>query len=47
MNVYQCVYVCYFPFGFEGGVWDFIVLIPNHCITIYSYTSGHFIRDYL
>ena len=19
-----------FPFGFEGGIWDFIVLVPDH-----------------
>ena len=21
----------YFPFGFEGRIWDLIVLIPDHC----------------
>ena len=28
-----------FPFGFEGGMWDLIVLIPGHkCISInFSY----------
>ena len=24
-----------FPFDFEGGMWDLIVLIPNHCICSY------------
>ena len=24
-----------FPFGFEGGMWDLIVLIPDHCLSIY------------
>ena len=24
-----------FPFGIEGGMWDVIVLIPNHCPSIY------------
>ena len=24
-----------FPFGIEGGVWDVIVLIPEHCPSIY------------
>ena len=24
-----------FPFGFEGGMWDLIVLIPGHCLSIY------------
>ena len=24
-----------FPFGFECGMWDFIVLIPEHCLSIF------------
>ena len=24
-----------FPFGFEGGMRDLIVLIPDHCLSIY------------
>ena len=24
-----------FPFGIEGGMWDVIVLIPDHCLSIY------------
>ena len=24
-----------FPFGFQGGIWDVIVLIPDHCLSIY------------
>ena len=28
-------YVCHsFPFGIEGGMWDVIVLIPDHCLSI-------------
>ena len=27
--------VLFFPFGFEGGMWDLIVLIPDHCPSIY------------
>ena len=23
-----------FPFGIEGGMWDEIVLIPDHCLSI-------------
>ena len=23
-----------FPFGFEGGMWNLIVLIPDHCFPI-------------
>ena len=35
MIVYQFLCVSFFPFGFEGGMWDLIVLIPDHCISIY------------
>ena len=24
-----------FPFGSEGGMWDLILLIPDHCLSIY------------
>ena len=24
-----------FPFSFEGEMWDLIVLIPNHCLSVY------------
>ena len=27
--------MCPFPFGIEGGMWDVIVLIPDHCLIIY------------
>ena len=31
-----CVFV--FPrFVIEGGMWDVIVLIPDHCLSIYLY----------
>ena len=26
---------CAFPFGFEGGMWDSIVLVPDHCLSFY------------
>ena len=29
------VCVLLFPFGIEGGMWDVIVLIPDHCLSIY------------
>ena len=25
----------YFPFGFEGRMWDLIVSVPDHCLSIY------------
>ena len=27
------------PFGFEGGMWDLIVFIPNHCLSFSSVLS--------
>ena len=35
MSVCQIVCVSFFPFGIEGGIWDVIVLIPDHCLSIY------------
>ena len=30
------VYVfSYFPFGFEGRLWDLIVSVPDHCLSFY------------
>ena len=30
------VYVfIYFPFGFEGRLWDLIVSVPDHCLSFY------------
>ena len=36
MKVYQ--FVCArasFPVGFECGMWDFIILVPDHCLSFY------------
>ena len=42
VNVYQLLCVCpSFPFGIEGGMWDLIVLIPDHCLSIYFIVSVH------
>ena len=34
----------YFPFGFEGRIWDLIVSVPDHCLSFYflyvQYTFG-------
>ena len=35
MNDYQFLCVLFFPFGFEGEVWDLIVLNLDHCLTFY------------
>ena len=35
MNIFK-FYVCAsFPFVMEGGMWDVIVSIPEHCLSIY------------
>ena len=32
------VYVfSYFPFGFEGRIWDLIVSVPDHCLSFYFF----------
>ena len=28
------LFVCSLPFGSEGGMWNSIVLIPYHCLSI-------------
>ena len=33
VNVYQ-IFCPSFPFGIEGGMWDVIVLILDHCLFI-------------
>ena len=34
------VYVfSYFPFGFEGRMWDLIVSVPDHCLSFYFPSS--------
>ena len=30
----------YFPFGFEGRIWDLIVSVPDHCLSFYLGYSG-------
>ena len=37
VNVYQIHVLCvsYFLFGIEGGIWGVIVLILEHCLSIY------------
>ena len=29
----------YFPFGFEGRIWDLIVSVPDHCLSFYFPTD--------
>ena len=35
VNGYQFLCVFSFPIGFDGGMWDFIALNPDHCLSIY------------
>ena len=28
-------FVYYFPFGFEGRIWDLIVSVTDHCLSFY------------
>ena len=30
----MCVCAC-FSFGFVGGMWDLIALVPDHCLSFY------------
>ena len=35
VTVYE--YVCVsFPFGFEGGMWELIVPVPDHCLSNFT-----------
>ena len=31
----MCVCVVSFSFGDEGGMWDLVVIVPDHCLSIY------------
>ena len=31
----------YFPFGFEGMMWDLIVSVPDHCLSFYFQSSKY------
>ena len=34
----------YFPFGFEGRIWDLIVSVPDHCLSFCFSVSVDFLR---
>ena len=34
----------YFPFGFEGRIWDLIVSVPDHCLSFYFASSRTVIK---
>ena len=33
----------YFPFGFEGRIWDLIVSVPDHCLSFYFEATRQFV----
>ena len=35
MRVFNLCVCASFSFGFEGGIWDMIVLVPDHCLSFY------------
>ena len=34
----------YFPFGFEGRIWDLIVSVPYHCVPFYFFVKDRLQR---
>ena len=37
----------YFPFGFEGRMWELIVSVPDHCLFFYFAKNFYFIYPYV
>ena len=35
VRIALCIVFSYFPFGFEGRIWDLIVSVPDHCLSFY------------
>ena len=35
LELYQFVCVSSFPYEFEGGMWELIVLVHDHCLSFY------------
>ena len=39
----------YFPFGFGGRMWDLIVSVPDHCLSLYfacaKNKENHFVKN--
>ena len=35
----------YFPFGFEGRMWDLIVSVPDHCLSFYFGDGEILVRE--
>ena len=39
--LYQVLYVPHSLFGFEGGMWGLLVLVPGYCLSIYFPQSSY------
>ena len=37
------IFCMFFPFRCEGGMWDLIVVVPDHCLSLY-YTYNAFCK---
>ena len=37
-GVHKNVFIS-FPFGFEGMIWDLIVVVPDHCLSFYFWNK--------
>ena len=35
----------YFPFGFDGRMWDLIVSVPDHCLSFYFSNRFKWLRN--
>ena len=46
VNCRQFMY--YFPFDFEGRIWDLIVSVPDHCLSFYfSNANGQILNTFM
>ena len=46
VHVYQFVCVCAsLPFGFKGGTWELIVLVPDRCLSFYFLSAKYDLND--
>ena len=45
LSIFMCILLS--PFGFEGGMWDLIVLNPDHCLSVCFTTRKHLITSFV
>ena len=47
VKVYESLSICMcasFSFGFDGGMWDLIVLVPDHCLS-FTLPQSHKVNE--